>query len=141
MAASAALPVAITARSTAKGIGDILGTDLLVIRTQRRLGKGKKAKLADVEVHVNPLNLGLTAAGVGLALWLLQLRVGTVANADGSTGYGVKERSGFLNGGAGTPTGNIAVPVLGPLAVAGVAVPWWATPFISPLATLGKIFG
>lgn len=90
-----------------QAISSALAADLVVIRTQTTLGRGKKKKPVDLEFHVNPLGLGTAAVGAGLALWLMQLRLAPTTTPDGKQKMSIQSRSGFLGNGAGTETSDL----------------------------------
>ena len=81
MVAAAAKPASDTAAfiasKAAKTLSDALTADLLVISTQTRPSKRKKALIGptNLEFHLNPAALGIAAVGAGLTLWLMQMRV------------------------------------------------------------------
>lgn len=62
----------------AKPLFDAVTGDILVVK-KRLPKKGKRGTPTDVELHVNPFSIGAGVVGVGLALWLAQMRVGVTA--------------------------------------------------------------
>lgn len=117
-AAAVAVPViAESARKAGKTVMDVVTSDLVVIRTQTTRGRGKKKKPVDLEFHINPAALGLTAVGAGLALWLAQLRLKPVETSDGKVvGVTLASRAGF--GIDGVDTASYLSPILSPTNVA-----------------------
>jgi len=90
MVAGSATAAAITAKKAPEAGVKPLFADLAVIRTQLR-PRGKRKAPLDLELHVNPVAIGLTALGGALALWLLQLRVGA---EDAQFGHWIWPRDG-----------------------------------------------
>ena len=109
-----------TAVNAMKAVGSIIQAangDIAVYRTQTRKG--------ELEYHVNPVAIGAGLLGVGLAAWLLQLRLNpeTYVDANGKTQkrLNIEQRQGFLGNGEGTAlgplSGNINQGVLGSVGI------------------------
>ena len=80
-----ALPPLLLAKGTtdaSRGLQKALTGDIYSKHWTEVVGKGKKAKVVDHEVHVNPVGIGLgavalgaAALAVGAALWVAQMRI------------------------------------------------------------------
>jgi len=75
-------PVVVTtgskaAKDAAHTISEALTADLAVVRFEGKKRKGKKP--VEYELHLNPAAFGVAVVGAGLAMWLLQLRVGLIS--------------------------------------------------------------
>jgi len=103
------------AKSAAGTISEALTADLAVIRWQGK--KLRNRRPIEYEVHVNPAAIGVGVVGVGLAMWLLQMRMSPTKDEKGKTRFVVKERQGFLGNGVGTSIESSAVSglVFGPV--------------------------
>ena len=66
-------PFAYTAKTATSGLITAATGDLAVIRTQTR-PRGRHAPV-EYELHLNPASIGVGIVGLGLATWLLQLRL------------------------------------------------------------------
>ncbi len=76
-----AVPPLVALQAAGKASKSLTG-DILTRTTSKVVGKGKKAKVVEHTVHVNPLSVGIAGAVVaggvltlGAALWLAQLKL------------------------------------------------------------------
>jgi hypothetical protein len=72
------VPPLVALQAAGKASKSLTG-DILTRTTSKVVGKGKKAQVVDTTAHINPLTIGVglaaTAVGVGLAAWILQLKL------------------------------------------------------------------
>jgi len=150
--AARGVPIAIAGQTAAQGIITAATGDLAVYRHQMKRRRKNRAP-DEIELHFNPAAMGVGLVGLGLGLWLMQVRVNPGLNSDGTKSLSLEQRTGFSLDFTGNPVGTAAdnwfnLQKLGtgagasPLAVIAQQGGPAAQFIISPIVyTMGKLFG